>query len=73
MSLPKGYVYETVLYLGTQGVNMAMEGWGDLLLGRYGKTRDYQATDFTLRNLGYNTDHGSYYCTSGCSCCCCWR
>lgn len=61
-SLPKGYSYETVAWLGA-GVNYAVMSWGRALMGKFGKVHGLSRTDFTNTHLHYNTDHGAYYCT----------
>lgn len=62
-SVPAGYELETGLVLSHGGISAAMMAWGDILLERYGKTRDgaWDGRDVTLQYLGYSTDNGAYY------------
>ena len=53
-SVPAGYVAETIVS-GGGGINAAMLGWGDALLGRSGKDRHAYKRDYTLRYLGYRS------------------
>lgn len=59
-SIPANYRAETILSLGS-GVNAAMNTWGDILLKRFGKSREAARADFTTNYLGYSTDNGAYY------------
>jgi hypothetical protein len=54
VSIPTGYTIETVVSLG-QGINKAVEAWGDLLLAQYGKNRYSYKEDYLLQTLGYST------------------
>jgi len=62
-AVPAGYELETVLVLSRGGISAAMMAWGDVLLERYGKTRDgaWDGRDVTLQYLGYSTDNGAFY------------
>ena len=60
--VPAGYTLSFVVALSPAGgVNAAFEHWGDLMLTRYGKSRDVTYRDYSLRYLGYSTDNGAYY------------
>jgi len=59
-SLPKGYSYDAVAWLGA-GVNYAIMSWGSALLQKFGKPHGLSKSDFTNTHLIYNTDHGAYY------------
>lgn len=60
-SVPAGYKIANVITLSPRGgVNNAMQAWGDVLLGAYGKTRDMQEQDYTLNWLGYSTVRMQY-------------
>ena len=52
---------EVILSFATGGPNGAMDAWGDALLGRYGKTREFKEADITTTHLGYSTDNGAFY------------
>mmetsp|Transcript_14835 Transcript_14835/g.43962 ORF Transcript_14835/g.43962 Transcript_14835/m.43962 type:complete len:865 (-) Transcript_14835:64-2658(-) len=58
--LPKAFAYETVVIL-SEGINTAMDAWGDALLAKSGKVRDAYRRDFATQYLGYSTDNGAYY------------
>eukprot|EP01062_Namystynia_karyoxenos_P072843 TRINITY_DN693_c0_g1_i1.p1 TRINITY_DN693_c0_g1~~TRINITY_DN693_c0_g1_i1.p1 ORF type:complete len:850 (+),score=240.54 TRINITY_DN693_c0_g1_i1:91-2550(+) len=60
IEVPKGYSLATVITLG-EGVNSAMDSWGDVLLKTYGKSRYAYKRDMANQYLGYSTDNGAYY------------
>ena len=59
-SLPIGYSYECIAYLGV-GVNYNIMSWGQTLLSKAGKPHGLSKSDFTNTHLIYNTDHGAFY------------
>ncbi|XP_041369520.1 uncharacterized protein LOC121383515 [Gigantopelta aegis] len=59
--VPSGYVYQTIMYYGDDGINTAMSDWGMLMKTYYDKKPDYRGTDLTLVYVGYWTDGGAYY------------
>jgi len=60
-AIPPGFVATTALVIAP-GINHAFEAWGRLLTDLAGKPRPANDADFSLRYLGYWTDHGgSYY------------
>ncbi|XP_077969877.1 uncharacterized protein LOC120331113 [Styela clava] len=60
-SVPQHYQIDTILYFGDEGMNRAIEGWGEVLARRYGKSRSRRDSDLTVKYLGYYTDNGAYY------------
>jgi hypothetical protein len=46
--VPAGFSVETILQVGS-GVNTVFESWGDKLLHRYGKNRNYKDRDVAVR------------------------
>jgi len=60
-SIPAGYESSTIIAHSAGGPNIAMRRWGDLLLARYGKSREVSISDFTTNMLGYSTDNGAFY------------
>ncbi|XP_071111597.1 uncharacterized protein [Haliotis cracherodii] len=59
--LPVGYMYETIMYYSSDGINAAMSDWGSLMREYYGKDNAYRQSDLTLNYVGYWTDGGAYY------------
>ncbi|CAH1786227.1 unnamed protein product [Owenia fusiformis] len=59
--VPPGFKYETIIYYSDDGINKAMEGWGEMLRKKYNKNLDARNRDLTLNYLGYWTDNGGYY------------
>ncbi|CAK8679724.1 unnamed protein product [Clavelina lepadiformis] len=59
--LPKHYQIDTILYYSNEGINKAVEKWGQVLMTRYHKKRAYMEADFSINYLGYYTDNGAYY------------
>jgi len=60
-SIPKGYNLWTMASYSPNGVNWAMEKWGEELRLHYGRTTEYRDTDLTNNYIGYYTDNGAYY------------
>ena len=60
-SVPPGYTLDTIAVFGDAGITEGVLGWGDALLGRYGKRRQAYLDEFTTAYLGYCTDNGAYY------------
>ncbi|KAJ9459555.1 hypothetical protein DIPPA_32060 [Diplonema papillatum] len=62
-SVPAGYRVQTMLSAGRtgEGINNAVQLWGDRMRRAYDKDWDVYHHDFTATHLGYNTDHGAYY------------
>ena len=69
-AIPANYSVSTVVVLSA-GVNGAMDAWGDVMLGQWGKGRYDYKRDYAVQNLGYSTDNGCvYWCHDGCLCRC---
>lgn len=47
--VPAGFSVETILQVGS-GINSVFESWGDKLLHRYGKNRNYKDRDVAVRS-----------------------
>jgi hypothetical protein len=60
LSIPKGYVHETVLVAG-HGLNDTLISFGDLLLSKSSKPRVDPYKDFVLSHLGHWNDAGAFY------------
>jgi hypothetical protein len=58
--IPPGFVTTTALAI-EPGINRAFETWGRFLTDLTGKKRPANDADFTLKYLGYWTDHGAEY------------
>ena len=58
--LPSGFVHTTALVIET-GINRAFETWGGFLTDLTGKKRPANDADYSLKYLGYWTDHGARY------------
>ena len=58
--IPSGFVATTALVIAS-GVNHAFESWGHFLTDLTGKKRPANDADFSLKYLGYWTDHGARY------------
>ena len=58
--IPSGFVATTALVIAS-GVNRAFESWGHFLTDLTGKKRPPNDADFSLRYIGYWTDHGARY------------
>jgi hypothetical protein len=58
--IPPHFVATTALVI-EPGINRAFETWGRFLTDLAGKTRPANDADFSLRYLGYWTDHGARY------------
>ena len=61
LSVPAGFSVSTLVSAGGAGVNNAVQAWGKTLRTVYKKSSAARDADRTLRYLGYNTDHGTYY------------
>jgi hypothetical protein len=61
LSIPKGFVHETVLVAG-DGLNNTLISFGDLLLAKSNKSRVDPYKDFVLSHLGHWNDAGAFYC-----------
>ena len=59
-SLPVGYAYECVAFLGA-GINANVMAYGAALLKKYGKPHGLSQSDFLNTHLQYNVDHGGFY------------
>jgi hypothetical protein len=60
LSIPKGFVHETVLVAG-HGLNDTLISFGDLLLAKSKKPRVDPYKDFVLSHLGHWNDAGAFY------------
>eukprot|EP00055_Hartaetosiga_balthica_P010247 m.43186 g.43186 ORF g.43186 m.43186 type:complete len:767 (+) comp7096_c0_seq2:66-2366(+) len=60
-SIPPGYSVSFSLTYGNNGINNHVTQWGNQLLASFNKSTTRGETDLPIHNLGYNTDHGSYY------------
>lgn len=60
LSIPEGFSFDYILYLG-EGVNDAVMGWGDILLTRYGKVRNPPTISTVVQYLGYSTTAYYFY------------
>ncbi|KAL3880433.1 hypothetical protein ACJMK2_032671 [Sinanodonta woodiana] len=60
-SVPKDYVYETILFYSPDGVNRAFSEFGRLMKFYYDKDESYRKSDLTINYLGYWTDNGAFY------------
>jgi hypothetical protein len=58
--IPPGFVAVSALVIAP-GINRAFEIWGHFLTDLTGKKRPANDADFTLKYLGYWTDHGARY------------
>ena len=58
--IPSGFVATTALVIAS-GVNHAFESWGHFLTDLTGKKRPANDADFSLKYIGYWTDHGARY------------
>ncbi|KAK2183903.1 hypothetical protein NP493_292g00003 [Ridgeia piscesae] len=61
MQIPRDFVYSTIIYHSTEGVNKAFTGWGSVMTRYYRKDSAYRDSDLTVKYLGYWTDNGAYY------------
>jgi len=59
-NIPANFTHSTIVTAGT-GVNFAFERWGKYLLQNSGKKQKTFDDDYTVKHLGYWTDHGGYY------------
>ncbi|MET0363579.1 MAG: hypothetical protein ABW169_02895, partial [Sphingobium sp.] len=58
--IPPGFVAMSALVVAP-GINRAFEIWGHFLTDLAGKKRPANDADFSLKHLGYWTDHGAQY------------
>ena len=58
--IPPGFVAMSALVI-LPGINRAFETWGHFLTDLAGKKRPSNDADFSLKHLGYWTDHGAQY------------
>ena len=58
--IPPGFVAMSALVI-VPGINRAFETWGHFLTDLAGKKRPANDADFSLKHLGYWTDHGAQY------------
>jgi len=58
--IPPGFVAMSALVIAP-GINRAFETWGHFLTDLAGKKRPANDADFSLKHLGYWTDHGAQY------------
>ena len=58
--IPPGFVAMSALVVAP-GINRAFEIWGHFLTDLAGKKRPANDADFSLKYLGYWTDHGAQY------------
>ena len=58
--VPPGFVTMSALVIA-QGINRTFEIWGHFLTDLAGKKRPANDADFSLRHIGYWTDHGGHY------------
>ena len=58
--IPVGFVAMSALVIAP-GINSAFDNWGRFLTDLTGKKRPANDADFTLKYLGYWTDHGARY------------
>ena len=58
--IPPGFVAMSALVI-SPGINRAFETWGHFLTDLAGKKRPANDADFSLKHLGYWTDHGAQY------------
>ena len=58
--IPVGFVAMSALVIAP-GINCAFDIWGRFLTDLTGKKRPANDADFTLKYLGYWTDHGARY------------
>src|SRR6476659_2786231 len=58
--IPPGFVAMSALVIAP-GINRAFETWGRFLTDLAGKKRPANDADFSLKYLGYWTDHGARY------------
>jgi hypothetical protein len=58
--IPSGFVATTALVVES-GINRAFESWGHFLTDLTGKKRPPNDADFSLKYIGYWTDHGARY------------
>ncbi|CAG5115344.1 unnamed protein product, partial [Candidula unifasciata] len=59
--VPRGYSVDFIVYYSNQGINQAMQGWGDYLTRLYQKSTTPRDNDLTVQYLGYYTNNGAYY------------
>jgi hypothetical protein len=62
--VPANYTSAVMLSYSAEGVNAAMEGYGEALLRKHGKPGrqwDTAEDDISIQSLSYQTDNGAYY------------
>ncbi len=61
--VPRDISFKTMMYVGLDGINEAMAGWGAIMRKYHHKQSAAEArtSDVTLQYLGFTTDNGAYY------------
>ena len=59
--IPPGFKMETIVFVGSRGINEAYKDWGKLMRYQYARTDKYVKSDFTNNYLGYWMDGGAFY------------
>ncbi|KAK7098686.1 uncharacterized protein [Littorina saxatilis] len=61
ISVPTGFVQQSIVYCGNTGINQVFSDWGRFMRTYYNKDDTYRKTDLTVNYLGFYTDNGAYY------------
>lgn len=63
LNIPSGFVYQSIMYFGSSGINDAMMRWGDVLLRYYNKQRPTPSSlkSVVLDYIGYSTTGFYFY------------
>ncbi len=59
--LEEGHITQSILHFNNEGINAAIDSFGDRLLAEGGKKQVARDATFFIKYLGYWTDNGAYY------------
>lgn len=65
--IPVGHSFESIAVFGSEGINIAYESWGSLLLSTHNKSRTPQDASVVLSHLGFSTTGSYFYSPEGAS------
>lgn len=64
-SVPAGAKFESLVYVGSNGINAAYRDWGDVLLTVHNRTRSKPDASIVLSHLGFSSTGGYFYSPQG--------
>jgi hypothetical protein len=64
-SIPAGHTFESILHVGTGGINAAYRAWGDVVLASHGKERTAPNASVVMSHLGFSTTGDYFYSPEG--------